>query len=88
MPPAWLYVLKSKRNGRYYIGHTTNLAQRLAAHEKGQVASTRHLRPCVLVYSEEHPDPTSARRREWYLKSLKSRKVIQELVTSEANPHR
>ena len=83
---AWVYILASGRNGRYYIGHTTNIEQRLVAHERGVVKSTRHLRPWVLMYQEEHPTPAAARRREWYLKRLKSRRALEELMASGRLP--
>ena len=79
MAQAWVYVLRRERNGRYYIGHTTNLVQRLETHNAGSVKATRYLRPWELVYSEKHPDGTSARRREAYLKRLKSRRALEGL---------
>ena len=82
MPQPYVYILESVRNSRYYIGHTTNLDQRVTEHNAGRVKATRYLRPWILVYTEEHPDATAARRREWYLKRLKSRKALAGLLSS------
>jgi putative endonuclease len=79
---AYVYVLRSERNGRYYIGYSADLATRLATHNAGHVKATRNLRPWVLVYSEAHADETSARKREWSLKASKSRRLIERLIAS------
>ena len=77
---GWVYILRSGRNGRYYIGHTTDIQRRLNSHASGKVKATRHLRPWTLAYLEQHANPAIARRREAYLKRLKSRKVLDALV--------
>ncbi len=77
MAQPCVYILKSARNGRCYGGHTTNIDRRVATHTAGGVRATRYLRPWALVYTEEHPDATAARKRERYLKRLKSRAVLR-----------
>ena len=76
---AWVYILKSLRNERYYVGYTTNLSKRLDAHNAGYVRSTRPLRPWILVYQEGPQSTAAARRSERYLKSLKSRVALERL---------
>ncbi len=46
------YVLKSLKDNNFYIGFTTNLEERLSAHAKGLVKSTKYRRPFILVYYE------------------------------------
>ena len=82
MTQACVYILKSARNGRYYVGYTTNIDRRVATHNAGGVRATRYLRPWALVYTEEHPDATAARKRERYLKRLKSRIALEVLIRS------
>ena len=41
------YVLKSKKDGNFYIGFTTDLENRLNEHQKGLVKSTKNRRPFV-----------------------------------------
>lgn len=79
--PAFLYILESEVNGRYYIGSTTDLETRLQHHNAGRTPSTRPYKPWKLVYKELYTDVSAARKRENYLKSLKSRKAIEQLFT-------
>ena len=76
---AWLYIL-SLSNGKYYIGSTTNLQQRLLDHSLGKSPYTSKFLPIVLKFSQEFPDISSANKMEKYLKKLKSRKVIEKVI--------
>jgi putative endonuclease len=63
-----VYILKSEKDGKLYIGQTSNLEERLSAHNRGSVKSTKHRRPLKLIYSKEFHD------HGWisnYLKKLK-----------------
>ena len=67
----WVYLLRSLRNGKLYIGHTNNLSRRVLDHNEGHGSQfTRQNGPWELVHKEEHPDRLSAARRERYLKSV------------------
>ena len=58
-------------DGTLYCGWTTNLEQRVAAHNKGTGAKyTRSRRPVALVYSEEFPEKHDAMSREWHIKRM------------------
>jgi len=48
----YVYVLKSKKDGQFYVGYTADLRKRLDLHNKGKVESTRYRRPFELVYYE------------------------------------
>ena len=64
----FLYILRTSDN-RLYIGITRNLDQRLGTHNKRKGALfTKVHGTGTLVYSEEHPDYLSARKREVQLK--------------------
>ncbi len=66
-----VYILRSLNSGRLYVGQTDNLDRRLAEHNEGRGGRyTRYAGPWELAYSEEHPDRTSAVRRERHLKSV------------------
>ncbi len=41
----YVYVLLSKRDGKLYLGFTTDLKQRLKEHNGGKVQSTKPRRP-------------------------------------------
>ncbi len=75
-----LYIIYSVSHDRYYIGQTNSLSKRLLRHNNGHVRSTKGFRPWELVYQEEYETRAEAVRRETYLKSLKSKTTIKELV--------
>jgi putative endonuclease len=75
-----VYILESLKDGGYYVGSTNNLEDRFKRHNEGRVAFTKPRRPWKLIYSEEHPDRTSAAKREYEIKQHKSREFIEELI--------
>lgn len=75
-----LYILKSDRNGRCYVGSTGNVTRRLAEHNRGKVKSTRAYVPWGVVYTETFRSLSEARKRELQIKSWKSRKAIEKLT--------
>ena len=72
--------MQSEKNGSFYTGHTKDIHERLKYHNCGKVKATRYLVPFRVVYREVYESATEARRREYYIKSQKSRKFIQALV--------
>ncbi len=73
-----LYILRSEKTARYYVGHTNDLDRRVREHNSGQTKSTRPGRPWVLVYVEEFDSKRLASEREREIKSWKSRRTIEE----------
>lgn len=65
----YTYVLKSKLDGKLYIGWTINLQNRLKAHNEGRVESTKSRGPFELIYFEACLSEEKAIKRE---KSLKT----------------
>jgi putative endonuclease len=65
-----VYILKSLKDGRFYYGQTEDLNHRLKLHNSGKVKATRHRRPLILHYFEEHPDRCHAAKREHFFKSI------------------
>ncbi|MBU1998117.1 MAG: GIY-YIG nuclease family protein [Candidatus Omnitrophota bacterium] len=76
----WVYVIKSRKDGKLYIGSTSAVEQRLQYHNSGKVRSTKSRRPFEIVFKEEHADITSARKRENFLKSGQGRKWLKEVI--------
>jgi len=76
----YLYIIKSLKNQRYYIGSTNDIKRRLFEHNSGKSKYTKLTRPFELVYKEEYLTSSEARKRELYLKKLKNRKYIEWLV--------
>ena len=78
----FFYIIYNERHDRYYIGQTNNLDSRVKRHNSGQVRSTKAYLPWVLVYKEIFESRSLAVRREKYLKSLKSKVKLQELINT------
>lgn len=64
----YIYLLKSKRDKKLYIGFTAKLNQRIKQHNDGKVFSTRYRRPFDVIYYEAYRSFGDARRREKNLK--------------------
>jgi len=71
------------KDGKFYIGCTSNLADRLYRHTQGWEKSTKHRKPFQLVYKEEFKDKLSGFKREKELKLYKSHKYIEELISNK-----
>ncbi|MCL5969958.1 MAG: GIY-YIG nuclease family protein [Patescibacteria group bacterium] len=76
----YIYILQSQKDNSYYIGSTTNIDNRIEKHNKGYSRYTKNKGPFNLVYKEGYNTLSEARKREYYLKSLKSRKAIEKLI--------
>ena len=66
--PYFLYILRCS-DGSYYVGTTSELKERLLAHNEGRAATyTAVRRPVLLLYSEKHNNVEAARSRERQIK--------------------
>jgi len=74
----YVYILKSKRDNKLYIGYSDNLKKRLLEHTKGNVKSTSYRRPLELVYYESYKNVDDAIEREKSFK--KSGSVYNGLI--------
>ena len=79
--PWQVYILRC-RDGSFYTGITTNLDQRTKDHNRGRGSKyTAYRHPVKLVYSEPHPDRSSALKREAQIKGWprsKKKNLINE----------
>jgi putative endonuclease len=78
--PYFVYILQSLKDGGYYIGSTRDLTERILRHNQGRSRYTKAKRPWKLVYSEEHPDRSSAVNRENQIKRRKKKEYIEALL--------
>ena len=78
--PYFVYILQSLKDGSYYVGSTQDLDSRLERHNQGRSQYTKPKRPWQLVYSEEHPDRSSAVKRENQIKRRKDKEFIEALI--------
>ena len=68
----YVYILQSDLTGKYYIGSTKNVSQRLARHNSKMVLSTKSHCPWKLIHTEIFDTLSEARRRELEIKSWKN----------------
>ena len=68
--PCFVYILKSQKSDRYYIGQTQNVGERLTRHNSGLEKSTAPFLPWVLVWYTEKNDRSQAMALERKLKNL------------------
>ena len=64
------------------MGSTKDIEERLIRHNTKRVKSTKSLVPLELVYKEIYETFSKARIREIYIKKQKSRKYIDDLISS------
>lgn len=76
----YTYILKSSKDGRFYVGWTNNLKKRLALHNSGQVTATKNRTPLVLEYFEACKNKSKAIEREKYFKTGFGRKFIKKRI--------
>jgi predicted GIY-YIG superfamily endonuclease len=70
VPKRLVYVLESLISpSRHYVGLTSDVTERLAAHNSGGCPSTSRHRPWKVLAAVEFADPALAARFEKYLKS-------------------
>lgn len=66
----YVYILKSKKDNKAYIGSTNDLRSRVKLHNNGKIFSTRLKRPLSLIYYEAYLAESDARRREQRLRNF------------------
>ena len=70
--PEWFVYIIEAENGKLYTGITTDLTRRFQQHQSGQ-GGARFFHTSAakkLLYSEPHPDRSSASKREAAIKKL------------------
>ena len=83
---GYVYVLKSGRNGRYYIGSTDHLIRRYYQHANGMVHTTSRMLPVTIEGWRAFETLGAARREERALKNKKSRDCIEQWLKGQHRP--
>lgn len=65
---AYVYLLRSMKDGRFYTGWTMDLERRFKEHNAGVSISTRNRGPFELLHYETFSSPGEAKNREKTLK--------------------
>jgi len=79
----YVYVLRSLKDGKFYVGYTENLEKRIAEHNDGKSASTKSRIPLELVYCEICKNKVDALRRERYLKTTYGKRYIKNRIKND-----
>ncbi len=75
-----VYILKSLKKQRYYIGHAKNAKVRLKRHNDGLVRSTKYERPWEMIFTEDYSTKSKACKRELEIKSYKGGIKFKKLL--------
>lgn len=78
----YVYVLRSKKDDKFYFGKTTNLKERFETHQKGKVPSTKNRLPLELIYYEACRSSKDSSRREMYFKTYHGKSFINKRLKS------
>lgn len=73
----YVYVLRSLKSGKWYIGVTNNLRKRFNEHQTGKSVYTKGRGPFEIIYYEAGINRLDAEARETYLKSGMGRKYLK-----------
>ena len=81
-----MYVLKSNKDNKLYIGYTSDLKKRLKEHNLGLVRSTKSRKPFTLIYYEAYQSKNEAKHREYSLKRRgKALSQLKQRITKSIN---
>ncbi len=77
------YILQSKTSGKYYIGQTNDLEDRLYRHNAGHNKSTKGRGPWVVVYSQLFESRDEAVALERKLKRFKNPSYMLQWISTQ-----
>ncbi len=75
----FVYVLKSLRFKKSYVGFTNNIERRLTEHNSGKQYYTKRYMPWVIIHKECYDTKEVAVRREKFLKTASGRRFLKTL---------
>lgn len=76
----YVYVLRSKKDDKLYIGSTGNLDKRFIEHQLAKVISTKFRLPVELIYYEASNNKVQALKREKYFKTGFGRRFLKNRI--------
>ena len=80
MSMFYTYVLRSKKDYKWYTGCTNDLRNRFMRHNKGQIEATEDRQPFELLYYEACHNQQDAFAREKYLKTGMGKRYIKNRI--------
>ena len=76
----FVYAIKSKKDGRIYVGFSENVDRRLKEHNSGKTKSTKGYLPWKLFFTKECETRIEARKLEKYYKSGIGKEKLKRMV--------
>ena len=78
----YVYILYSEKINKYYIGETHDLQLRLDRHNQNYYDNkwTKRGQPWIIYFSIKCQSKSQAKQIEKHIKSMKSRKYIENLI--------
>lgn len=73
----YVYVLRSKKDYKWYTGYTDDLRKRFTEHNLNKVVSTKGRGPFELIYYEACLNQQDATAREKFLKSGPGKRYLK-----------
>ena len=74
-------IILQNESGKYYIGSTDNIIERIKHHTGGHTPSTNRMGKVTLVFKQEYQTIQEARAIENKLKKLKRHDYIVTIIT-------
>ena len=82
----YIYVLRSLKDKKLYVGFTEDIQKRFNEHNSGLVKSTKDRIPFELIYYEACLNKLDAIKREKYFKTGFGRRFIKERLKNHFAP--
>lgn len=78
----YVYILRSLKDGKFYIGFASDLQRRIEQHNKGLSLSTKARGPLELVYYEAYRNRKDAMAKERFFKTGWGRNYTQRVLAN------
>ncbi len=79
---SYVYILKSEKDQKFYIGCTNDLKKRLREQNTGTPFATKGRTPFSLLYYEAYPNRQDAEKRELFFKTGWGRQYLKRALHS------
>jgi putative endonuclease len=76
-----VYILKSLKDSRTYVGYSFDVNKRLEEHNSGKVSATKNRIPFKILFTELTETLENAKERELYWKSGTGRRAMKKLFS-------
>jgi putative endonuclease len=81
METFYFYILYSPSLDKYYIGHTSNLSERVRKHNTNHKGFTGRANDWIIVCAEVFETKIEAAKRETQIKGWKNRERLETLIS-------